>query len=201
MRSQRLVVNPRSQKVTARQIRRQGYVPGVVYGSNQNTVPVEVDSKSLVQMIKKYGQSALFEIAMENGIDAVRIKEIQRDPVTRDIIHIDMQRVEANKKIQTEVPLKFEGLQNAGSRGTVIQYQKNTVKVEGYAKDIPSFIQVNVKKVKPGQAFRVCDLEVSEELTIVDNMNDLIFTAIKGGEYENSQEEQNIDNDEQNASE
>jgi len=187
--SERLVINPRREGYKARQIRREGYVPGVVYGSGRDTTPIEVDGKSLSRLIRKIGQSVLFEIAMEDGVDAVRIRELQRDPVTREIIHVDMERVEANEIVQAEVPLKFEGIKNAGTRGIAIQYQKDKVKIEGYAKDIPSFIRVEIKDIKPGQAFHVYDLEVADELTVIDDMNELIYTAVRSKEDEDEKEQ------------
>ena len=193
--SERLAVKPRSENLTARQLRRKGYIPGVVYGSGNGAIPIEVDAKVLSRMLKKVGQSIMFEIAMENKVDAVRIQELQRDPVTNQIIHIDMQKVEANKIVEAEVPLRFEGVQNIGNRGTAIQYQKDTVKVQGYAKDIPSFIRVNIKDIRPGQKFHVYDLEVSDELTITDDLNQIIFTAVKNKENENEEGQDQVQYD------
>lgn len=191
--SEKLVVNPRSKNLTARQLRRKGYVPGVVYGSGDRAIPIEIDAKALSRMIKKIGQGVMFEIAMENELDTVRIKDLQKDPVTNQIIHIDMHKVEANKIVEAEVPLRFEGTENFGKYGAAIQYQKDTVKVQGYAKDIPSFIRVNIKDIGLRDKLHVYDLEIAEELTIIDDMDQIIFTAVKSKEKENVEEQDQED--------
>lgn len=193
--SEKLEVKPRREHLTARQLRREGYVPGVIYGSGDKAVSVEVDAKALTRLVRKVGQSVMFEIAMENEIDAVRIQELQKDPVTNQIIHIDLQKVDANKIVEAEVPLKFEGMESITSKGTAIQYQKDTIRVQGYAKDIPSFIRVNIKDIGPREKFHVYDLELADELTIIDDMDQLIFTAVKNKEKEVMGEQEQVQDD------
>ena len=164
-----------------------------MYGSGDRAIPIEIDAKALSRMIKKIGQGVMFEIAMENELDTVRIKDLQKDPVTNQIIHIDMHKVEANKIVEAEVPLRFEGTENFGKYGAAIQYQKDTVKVQGYAKDIPSFIRVNIKNIGLRDKLHVYDLEIAEELTIIDDMDQIIFTAVKSKEKENVEEQDQED--------
>ncbi|MGI6527766.1 MAG: 50S ribosomal protein L25 [Caldicoprobacterales bacterium] len=180
MNNQLLQVSPRMPHSKAKQLRRQGYVPGVLYGKNHDTAPVLFNKKQVENFINRMGTAAVIEVEVNGVVQPVKVREVQRDPVSREIIHLDLMNVEMNQRIHAKVPLRFEGRQAIERVGLILQHQKDTVEVEGFAKDIPSFIRVPLHHLQGRQSsIRVQDLEIAEELSVIDSPNELIASALK----------------------
>lgn len=179
MNKELLTISARVPQSKARKLRRQGYIPGVVYGNNHASTPVIFDKKNMENFVNRMGVGMTFEVILDGKTQPVRIQEVQRDPVSQDIIHVDLQSVDMDQKIQARVPLKFEGRQNAERRGVIVQHQKNSIEVEGLAKDIPSHITVPLSMLQNTKAIRVMDLEIADELSIIDRANEIVALSIK----------------------
>ena len=179
MNNKTITANIRTQDMKANRIRKQGYIPGVVYGQEHQSTPIMMDSKSLNRLLRQAGQNVFFEIAMENEVTPVRLREIQRDPVTRDIIHVDAQVINRHQRIKVKVPIRLQGTRDTEKRGIALQRQKDSVEVEGFAQHIPSHFSVLVRGLEQGDTIRVADLEFSEELSIIDNTEDIVLSAVK----------------------
>lgn len=179
MNNKTIAANIRTADMKANRVRKQGYVPGIVYGQEHQTTPIMIEGKSLNRLLKEAGENVFFEIAMENDMRSVRLREVQRDPVTKDIIHVDAQVVNKDQRIKVNVPIRIEGSSDTDRRGIALQRQKDTVQVEGLAEHIPTHINVLVKGLEQGGSIRVGDLEISEELSIIDSRDDLVLSAVK----------------------
>jgi len=179
MNSELLNVSPRIPQIKAKKLRRQGYVPGVLYGYNHTTYPVIFERKSVEGFVQRIGTSAIFEVSLDGEIQPVRIREIQKDPITHEIIHMDLQSIQMDKKIKTSIPLRFDGKQMVEKSGYIIQHQKDSIEVEGFAKDIPSHISVPLNILQNKQSIRVQDLEIAEEISIINAPNDIIALVVR----------------------
>lgn len=179
MNSQLLNMMPRIPNVKAKKLRRQGYIPGVYYGENHTNLPVIFDKKKVESFISQAGENAMLEVSLNGEIQPVRIREVQKDPITQEILHIDLQDVKMDKKIQFKIPLKFEGKQIIEKRGYILQHQKDTIDVEGLAKNMPSHINVPLHVLQNKQSIRVQDLEIAEEISIVDAPNQIIALVVR----------------------
>jgi len=173
-------VAPRSKEAKANALRRKGYVPGILYGIDQENRPIVFDKTNLTTVIQKYGENALLEISLEDEIKPVVIKEVQRDPVTHEIAHIDLQTVQKNRKIHTSVPVMVKGLGIVERKGGIVQHQLDRIEIEGYSTDIPKYVTVDVSNLYPGQKLQVGDLEISEELSILTPKQEVVVTVLSG---------------------
>ncbi len=174
-----LTANIRPANIKAHRLRKKGYIPGVIYGQEHESTPIMIEGKSLNRLLREAGENVFFEIAMENDMRPVRLREVQRDPVTKDIVHIDAQIIDKDQKVRAYVPIRIEGSSETDRRGVAIQRQKATIQVEGLARHIPTHINVIVKGLKQGASIRVGDLEISEELSILDSRDDIVLSAVK----------------------
>lgn len=195
MNKELLTISARVPQSKARKLRRQGYIPGVVYGNNHASTPVIFDKKNMENFVNRMGVGMTFEVILDGKTQPVRIQEVQRDPVSQDIIHVDLQSVDMDQKIQARVPLKFEGRQNAERRGLIVQHQKNSIEVEGLAKDIPSHITVPLSMLQNTKAIRVMDLEIADELGIIDRANEIVALSIKPVKEIVTDKEEDTDSD------
>jgi large subunit ribosomal protein L25 len=173
-----LKVLPRGQDKSTRQLRRQGFVPAIYYGGNQAPRQLVASKRELNSLMRRLGESALFEIAMEEDVRTVILKEVQRDPVTREVIHIDLQDLAHNEKVSMNIPIRFMGADELESKGRVLQRQAETVNVEGYAHSLPSHIDVYVGDMEPGDVIKVCDLRVDGDIAILDPLDRIVVVVL-----------------------
>ena len=111
---------------------------------------------------------------MEEQPHKVFIKEIQRDSVSHRIIHVDMEEITKDKTITADIPINYIGEENLSSSGAIVQREKNNVRVSCTAEKLPKFINVDVSKAQVGNVFKVADLELGSEISIVDNIDSII---------------------------
>lgn len=195
MNKELLTISARAPQAKAKKLRRQGYIPGVVYGNNHISTPVIFDKKNIENFVNRIGVGMTIEVVLDGESQPVRIRDVQRDPVSQEIIHVDLQCVDMDQKIQARVPLKFEGKQTAERRGLIVQHQKKSIEVEGLAKDIPSHITVPLSMLQNTKAIRVMDLEVADELSIIDRANEVVALSIRPIKEIVIDKEEDIDTD------
>lgn len=158
----------------SRKERRMGKVPGILYGKNVSNFMFEVGELELDKEITSVGGHGVINTSIDGKEHKALIKEIQRDPVNHKIIHIDLQELSNESRITTEVPLVFMGDDKVMQNGGIIQKEKNNVKVQCSPENIPRYINVDLSRMIMGDTYRVSDIEVSSEISIVDDANALI---------------------------
>ena len=90
-------------------LRASGRIPGIVYGLNRSNMNVEFGNLEILKVLEISGEHGIIEIQHNGQSDKVIVRDVQRDPVTRALMHIDLQRVDANKRISTMVPIVIRG--------------------------------------------------------------------------------------------
>lgn len=158
---------------SVRKKRKMGLVPGVIYGSQIGNMLFEVGELELNKEISKLGEHGTIEMELNNKRVKALIREIQKEPVTKKIIHIDLQEIDKDKRIETEVPLLFSGSLPSSKEG-IVQKEKSSVRVEGKYSDIPKFISVDVSKMDMNDVLRIRDLEISEEISFAEDLDTVV---------------------------
>ncbi|MDD3613067.1 MAG: 50S ribosomal protein L25 [Clostridia bacterium] len=175
-----LELQVRTKKTKANRLRQEGYVPGVIYGKGVSR-PIILNRKNLENSVRLLGENAVFNISLEGRSELVRIRELQRDPLTREIIHIDLQSTQEGEKIKAFVPIHFEGKHVLEKKGYIINRQMNKIGIEGLAGTIPAYINVPLSAYDLGQSIKVQDLELAEELSILEAPESIIASINKPG--------------------
>ncbi|MGC8867305.1 MAG: 50S ribosomal protein L25 [Elusimicrobiales bacterium] len=166
-----------------RNLRKNGMIPAVVYGGKDKPVNVAVNIKEFLRVIKEAGNSVI-TLRYENYEDSVIIKEIQRDVVTDQIIHIDFNRVTLDKKIDVKVPIKFVGKPyGVKTQGGIVEYNMRELSVRCLAQDIPNEIAVDISHLKIGDSIRIKDIKV-EKFEIRENPENIVISVISAKEEE-----------------
>ncbi|MBW3631891.1 MAG: 50S ribosomal protein L25 [Chloroflexi bacterium] len=150
-----------------RRLRREGLVPGVVYGPVvDGTVPVSVDRREFVKFYQTNGHSTLFVLRWEDGDQSVFIREVQQDPVRREPLHIDFFAPNLRMPVRAVVPIVFHN-PSSTIDGRLAEI-RTEVEVEALPAGIPHQIDVDVSQlVQPGDAIRVGDLPMPDGVTVV----------------------------------
>ncbi len=158
----------------AKKIRRQGKVPGILYGKKLNELVFEVGEIELCREIAKNGEHGIVNLNLNGKEHKALIKDVQRDPVTHKIIHLDLEELDQNKKIISTVPIYYEGEGLLNKKGMVLQKEKDSIKVECTADNLPKYIKINIDGSNNGYVYRAGDLELASELSIIDDLNTVI---------------------------
>ncbi|EHP48414.1 50S ribosomal protein L25 [Clostridium perfringens] len=174
-----LQVNQREKKTrhSSRQCRRKGLVPGVIYGKGINNFLFEIGELELNHALSVTGEHGLLNINSQEGSLNTLIKEVQRDPVTRKVLHIDLEKVEGNEEIETAVPINYVGEEYINKLDAVLQKNLDSIKVKCSPSNIPKGVNLNVGRAKPGDQFKIADVEFGNEITVVDDLNSIVASV------------------------
>ncbi|MDZ5128317.1 50S ribosomal protein L25 [Clostridium perfringens] len=174
-----LQVNQREKKTrhSSRQCRRKGLVPGVIYGKGINNFLFEIGELELNHALSVTGEHGLLSINSQEGSLNTLIKEVQRDPVTRRVLHIDLEKVEGNEEIETAVPINYVGEEYINKLDAVLQKNIDSIKVKCSPSNIPKGVNLNVGRAKPGDQFKIADVEFGNEITVVDDLNSIVASV------------------------
>jgi large subunit ribosomal protein L25 len=177
MAGQRTELNAQRRMLLGKKVskmRRDGRVPGIVYGPVvEGTVPVSVDRREFLKFYQTSGHSTLFDLRWEDGNQSVFIREVQRDPVRRDPLHIDFFAPNLLMPVRTQVPLVLHNAVNSAEG--VITEARTDIEVEALPTMIPHQIEVDASGVlHPGDAIRVADLTLPEGVTAITDPGELL---------------------------
>ena len=175
-----LEVQPRQEtgKNANRRSRAQGKIPAVVYGGGRESVAIEVDRKTLVDTMKKHaGENPIFLLKLGDRERHAMIRHMDVDPVSRQVIHIDFQRVMMDQKVRVTVPIELAGTAyGVKTEGGVIDFVTREVHVECLPGEIPKHIVCDVTDLHVGQHAEARDLQVPATVTLLDEPERVIVS-------------------------
>lgn len=156
-------------KGPARRDRAAGNIPGVVYGPEIESFAVSVDEKELHQALKKAGiTSFIYTLDVNGSENKVVLREIQRDPITSEIMHLDFHAISMNKPLYISIPITFVGTpRGVKSDGGIMQVAMRRLEISCLPKDIPEIIEVNVEDLGIGDSVHVSDVKL-DKVDILD---------------------------------
>jgi large subunit ribosomal protein L25 len=181
--AQKLTVRPRQvvgKKVA--QLRRDGVLPGVVFGGHKDSAPVQTDLRAFERSYRRWGNTTLLSLEGLDG-DAIPalIHGVARDTMTGRLLHVDLQRVSLTEKTQAEVPLHFIHESPAvKTLGAVLVHARNHVTVEAFPQDMPHAIEVDLSPLAEiDDAIFVRELVVDKTIVeIIDDGDELVVKAV-----------------------
>jgi large subunit ribosomal protein L25 len=169
-------------KEKAKKLRKEGFVPGVVYHRGEESVSVTVNEKELSRLLRTAGgDNVLINLSIEGSkkkARAVLIKELQHHPVKRSILHVDFNEISLSEKIIVEVEVESTG-ESIGVKqeGGILDHPLRVVKIQCLPTDIPKHFTVDVTGLKLNQAFHVSELVVSDKIKILTDPDAVLFTV------------------------
>jgi len=144
----------------ARQLRMTGRIPGVFYYGSDVNIRFSVDKQEMIRLMRNRHTTLRLAISGDEVRECV-IRELQRDPVSSSVVHIDLLGIQSGQKIVVVVPLKLTGLPiGVKSDGGILQHGATMVSVECLPGDIPEEIVVDVSELKLGQSLYLESVEL-----------------------------------------
>jgi large subunit ribosomal protein L25 len=179
-------------KGVARQIRRNGLIPGVVYGRGNDPRPIKVDPQDIEKLLLS---NAIFDLTFvgEDGEEdeaVVIIKDYQKDVIKQNLLHVDFQFISMDEKITVSVPMHLEG-EAAGVRdGGVLQQLLREIEIDALPAEIPEEITIDISELEVGESLSVVDLELPEGIELVTDKDEVIVTVVTPTELVEEDEEE-----------
>ena len=168
-------------KGAARSLRRQGQVPGVIYGHNRTAEPVAIDSAALNKMLVGISAGTTVLDVVVDGRPAVKalIREIQRDSVRpADILHLDLYEVRADEKVTLAVPVHLVGIPDGVRNfGGVLDHSLRELEIEVLPADIPEHVELDVTALTIGHSLFVRDIRI-EKAEILNDPDTPVCTVV-----------------------
>lgn len=168
-------------KGKAKQLRREGKLPGIFYGPKAESVPLELDRKDFLSRVAGLEGSHLIRIKSSSPLLAERValvKEMQFHPVTGEVVHADFYEVDLSAKIRVKVPLHFVGKAEGVVRGGILQPVVREIEVECLPMDIPEYFDVEVSSLDIGDSLHVKDLSIPEGVRAIYESNLTLVTVV-----------------------
>jgi large subunit ribosomal protein L25 len=167
-------------KAKVKQLRRQGLVPGIVYGSKTKPINIALTARELSDVLHHAtGENVLVDLQLDGGGRLALIQEVQHHPYEDTILHVDFQEVSASEKLRTKVPVRPIG-EPAGVKtgGGVLEYILRELHVECLPKDLPDVIEVNVEKLEIGQSIHVGEVTAPSGVALLDDKGQPVFLVV-----------------------
>ena len=155
----------------ARKLRQAGEVPGVIYGHSREAQSLSLNGRELDRLLTQIaGTSTVVELTMDGKMARTLIREVQRHPFKRQILHVDFQELVAGEKVTLRVPLRFNGTP-AGVResGGILEETMHQISLRVDPANIPDHIDVDVTGLTIGHSIHIRDLQLPAGAEIMDD--------------------------------
>jgi large subunit ribosomal protein L25 len=168
----------RSGKEYAKKLRQDGKIPAVVYGGHKEPVAITVERKAVSDLIQKsdHGTRSIFLLKM-SGTDQQRhamIKDMQMDPISRRMTHIDFVRVVMDEVVRVTVPVNIIGNSIGVKEGGILDWQIRELHVECLPNAIPDKIDVDITNLGAHEQVRVSDLQLPDGVKVAEDVHRVI---------------------------
>ncbi len=165
-------------------LRRQGIVPGNVYGHGIDSVPVQVEAKALKQLLSHAGTTDLVRLKIGDSGEPVRvlIRDMQRNPITDELLHVEFYQVRATDRIKAEVPLEFVGEAPVLTKmkGSTLLHLVDSLHIEALPDYLPHSLQVDLSVLEDvDQSICVRDIPVSEGVTVLSDPEQVVVKVVE----------------------
>jgi large subunit ribosomal protein L25 len=174
--SEKIQAEPRTEfgKGAARRIRRQDKVPAVVYGHGNQPVHVSLPGHETMMALKHGGVNALLELVIDGKAQLALTKQVQIDPITRHLEHVDFVAVKRGEKVTVDVPVHLTG---EAVRETLVVTEHATIQLEAEATHIPEYIEIDIEGAAIGTQIHASDLRLPSGSTLLTDPEALVVNV------------------------
>lgn len=166
-------------KGSVRKIRTGGKIPAILYGPGIDNIPIEVEAKEFAAVTHGSSSTILrLELEGEKDHPAAIVKEVQRDPLKRQPIHVDFMKIAMDERITAMVPVTLVGEAPGVKEGGVLQHGLRELQVEALARDLPDHVEVSIGDMDVGDTMRVVDLPDYPALTVLNDSEEVVCTLV-----------------------
>lgn len=165
-------------KTGLKQLRLSGRIPAVVFGTGENNMMIQLSAKEFGKWARN-GKGGILELRFDNREPLpVLLESVQRDPITREYIHVDFLRININEIVRTRVNLDYIGTAKGAKLGGVVQIQSTFIEIESFPDRIPAIIPVDISELDIGDSLHVGDLKLPDGVVLISSANELLVSVV-----------------------
>jgi len=163
-------------KNASRRIRQEGMIPAILYGADTVSIPLTLNKKDVFAILKaETGENTIFKISFNSETRNTMIKELQKDPVTDEILHADLIQIVMDNVISVSVPIVLVGeAVGVKAEGGFVDFVTREVEIECLPKNIPEQLEIDISSLHLHQSLKVEDLSSPGEITLVTDPNTVV---------------------------
>lgn len=187
MSKQQLILNvsarPQTGRSASRRVRKANQIPAILYGKHTNPEAIAIETPEFVRLLKSVaGRALLIELNRKDSSSKALsfLQEVQRDPITDKFLHVDLQEVKADEKLEIRVPVSVIGESfGVKNQNGVLEVATHTLRVRCLPKDLPPVIEVDVTELKVGEAFKVGTLKPIAGVEFLDVKGQPVVSCVE----------------------
>jgi large subunit ribosomal protein L25 len=180
------ITRPANKKSDAKKLRREGYIPAIIYARNKESETIAIKSSEFTALMRKVqpGRLSTTIFTLSGGNQGQRraiIKDIDYKVTTYDVLHLDFEDLVEGRPINVKVPIECVGVADCvGVKlGNVIRQVIRRLKVRCLPKDIPSVFEIDVRAMGPRETRRLKDLSIPQTLRPLADLNEVAIAMVK----------------------
>lgn len=187
MSNQQLILNVSARSQTgrsaSRRVRKANQIPAILYGKHTNPETLAIEVPEFVRLLKSVaGRALLIELNRKDkaGKALSFLQEVQRDPLTDKFLHVDLQEVKADEKMEIRVPISVVGESfGVKNQSGVLEIATHALRIRCLPKDLPPVIEVDVTELKVGEAFKVGTLKAISGVEFLDTKGQPVVSCVE----------------------
>lgn len=168
-------IRERTGSRVAAQVRKQGRIPAIVYGHKQEPVAISLDAHNFVEGLRR--GSRLMDVKIGGETQKMILKDLQYDYLGRDIIHVDLMRVDVTEAVRVTVRIELKGTAQGTHEGGIVEEHTDHVEVTCLVTDMPEAIVVSVKELAVGGVIHAGDIALPDGVTLVSSKEAIVATC------------------------
>jgi len=168
----------------SRRMRRAGKAPGIVYGGSVAPQPIELDHNALFHALRNEAfHASILTMKLDGAATRVLLRDVQMHPFRNEILHVDFQRVDENRRIHMKVPLHFVNEEISPAvklSGALVSHVQNEIDIACLPRDLPEFIEVDLSNLAVGQSLHASGVKLPAGVTLVSHgkLDPVVATAV-----------------------
>ena len=158
-------------KNASRRLRREGRVPAILYGPETKNVSLTLEKKDLFEILRsESGENTIFKVSFDSQAQDVMIKDLQKDPTSDELLHVDLILIAMDKEIRVEVPVTLMGeAVGVKTEGGFVDFVLRELEIECLPNDIPEHIDVDITELHLHQSIKVGELTPPPGVTFISD--------------------------------
>jgi large subunit ribosomal protein L25 len=172
-------IRTESGKGSARRTRRDGKIPAVIYGPETNPMTLAIDAREFRAAMKSAsGAGSIFDLNLDGKSSKAIVREIQRDPITSNVIHVDLFAISMSKPIHISVPVKYVGTPvGVKTDGGIMQVTMRDLEISCLPANIPDSVEIDVTELGIGDSIHVRDVSIPEAKIIAEGRRTMVVIS------------------------
>lgn len=183
-----------SGKGAARGMRRAGGIPGVLYGRKNEVIPIRIDARRFQDFLHDYGENAFINLEIaDHGTENVMVREIQRDPVSNELLHTDLLRISMDEPITSFVSITLVGSAPGIQEGGILEFPHRQLSLRCLPTLLPEEIEVDINELEIDNRISVEDISLPEGIEVLDDLHTRIVAVVPPRVEEEPEAEEGVE--------